>query len=83
MDQILFNGENLQDASGQRAVAGDTDQEWGTSGVSDWAISILVVGQQPPGRHRCDSYAFRRRRQGGLALPTKRPFAEFPQQHLE
>ncbi len=42
MDQILADGKNLHGANGRCVVAGDKDQEWGTSGVSDWATSFRV-----------------------------------------
>ncbi len=63
-----------------RVVAGDKDQEWGTSGVSDWTTFILVVCQRPP---NCDNAAFRRQRQDGFTTLTTRPFVELPQQFLE
>ncbi len=43
MDKIQFDGNNLQCASGRCVVAGDNDQEGGTSGVSDRFTTILVV----------------------------------------
>ncbi len=43
MDQILSNGKNLPRASGRCVAVADKDQEWGTSGVSGQATSILVV----------------------------------------
>ncbi len=83
MDQILPDGKKLQGAGGRCVVARDKDQDWGTSGVSDWVTSILVVCKRPPECHQCDNAAFRRRRQGGPTALTKQPFAEFPLHRLE
>ncbi len=47
MDQILSDGKNRQGASGRCVVTGDKYQEPGTSGVSDWTTSILVVNGLP------------------------------------
>ncbi len=43
MDQILPDGKDLQGASGRWVVAGDIDQEWGTSGFSDRTTHVKVV----------------------------------------
>ncbi len=53
------DGKNLPSASGRGVVAGDKDQEWGTSGDSDRATFILVVCQRPPKCNQCDNAAFR------------------------
>ncbi len=81
MDQILPDRKNLQGLGGQCVVARDKDQDRGTSEVSDWATSTLVVCK--PECHQCDNAAFRRRRQGSLTALTKQPFAEFPLHRLE
>ncbi len=60
-------------------AAGDKDQEWGTSGASDRATSILVVCQRPPRA----ALLFRRRRRDGLTTFTERPSAELTLQCLE
>ncbi len=83
MDQILSDGKNLPSASGRCVVAGDKDQEWGTSGAIDWATSILAVCQRPPKCHQCDNAAFRRWRQYGLTSLKRRIFAGLPLQCLE
>ncbi len=67
MDQILSDEKNLQSSSGRCDVVRDKNQEWGTSGVSDWATSIPVVCQRPPKFHRGDNVAFHQRRQ--MVLP--------------
>ncbi len=41
------------------ADARDKDQEWGASGVSDWASSIFVVCYRSPECHQYDNAAFR------------------------
>ncbi len=78
MDEILPDGKNLPTASGRCVVAGDKDQEWDTSGVSDRATSILFVCQRPLKCNHIDNAAFRQRRQDALTTLTKRPFAGFP-----
>ncbi len=47
MDQILPDGKSLQGVSGRCVVAGDIDQEWGTSGFSDRTTHKPVVCQRP------------------------------------
>ncbi len=59
---VLSDGKNLLTVSGRCVVAGDKDQEWGTSEVSDRAISILVACQRPSKYYQCDKASFRRRR---------------------
>ncbi len=58
------------------------NQEWGTSGVSVRATSILVC-QRPSKCNQCDNAVFRRWRQGGLTMLTKRPFTGLPLKFLE
>ncbi len=83
MDQVLSDGKNLENVNGRCFFVRDTYQEWGTSGVSDWTFSILVICQRPPKCHQCANATFRRRRQDGVTIITKRPFAELPSQCLE
>ncbi len=70
-------------SEGSDPIAGDKDPEWGTSGVSDRATSILVVSQRPPECHQCASAAFRRRRQNGVTTLAKLPLSEHLLQCLE
>ncbi len=78
MDRTLSDGKNLQVASDRCVVAGDKGQDWGTSGITDWATSIRVVCQRSPEYHHCDNVTFRRGHQHGIIKLTKRPFAELP-----
>ncbi len=51
-----------------------------------WSIphtSIPVVFQRPLEWYPCGNVSSRRRRQGGLIMPHKRPFAELPLQCLK
>ncbi len=54
----VLDRENLHSASGRRVVAGDKDADWGSSRVSDWATSFLVVCQLPPECNQCDNDVF-------------------------
>ncbi len=82
MDQILCQGKNLHGASGWCVVARDQEQECGTSGISDWDTSVLVVCQRPRKCHPCANAAFHRYRQDQVTTLIKWPFVELPPQCL-